>query len=145
MNRLRAGAVLRIPSSGEIAAVSPSEARDEVRRWRAPGLRRRGTSGCRPPAPGAAQRLCRERRFAAPTIRPKSPHCRIACASSKAQLNESKRMLELRNTELADLQAKLAASQQQPARAARADDPPVEQPAAAARSRRRRDARSHGT
>ena len=38
----------------------------------------------------------------------------------EGQLNESKRMLELRNTELADLQAKLAASQQQPARAARA-------------------------
>ena len=32
----------------------------------------------------------------------------------EGQLNESKRMLELRNTELADLQAKLAASQQAP-------------------------------
>src|SRR5205823_5977865 len=32
MNRLHAGAVLRIPSNGEIAAISPAEARDEVRR-----------------------------------------------------------------------------------------------------------------
>src|SRR6187455_1805799 len=32
MNRLHAGAVLRIPGSGELAAVSPAEARDEVRR-----------------------------------------------------------------------------------------------------------------
>ena len=32
MNRLRAGAVLRIPGGDEVAAVSPTEARDEVRR-----------------------------------------------------------------------------------------------------------------
>ena len=42
------------------------------------------------------------------------------------QLTESKRLLELRNTELADLQAKLAASQQRPA----AQTPAVETPAA---------------
>ena len=49
----------------------------------------------------------------------------------EGQLTESKRMLELRNTELADLQAKLAASQQRPApttQAPAAQTPAVEQP-----------------
>ena len=41
----------------------------------------------------------------------------------EGQLNESKRLLELRNTELADLQAKLAASQQAAGRAADARRP----------------------
>jgi len=49
----------------------------------------------------------------------------------EGQLTESKRMLELRNTELADLQAKLAASQQRPAPTAQtpaAQPPAAEQP-----------------
>ena len=47
----------------------------------------------------------------------------------EGQLTESKRMLELRNTELADLQAKLAASQQQPAAVQPVpEQTPVEQP-----------------
>jgi pilus assembly protein FimV len=49
----------------------------------------------------------------------------------EGQLTESKRLLELRNTELADLQAKLAASQQRAAPTTQvpaAQTPPVEQP-----------------
>src|SRR5215831_9752147 len=124
MNRLRAGAVLRIPSADEIAAVSPTEASAEVHRlagsWAA-------ASGA-----GHAGRL----RLVAPSD--------AASAGSGAgnsaevsdlqnrvhdlegQLAESKRMLELRNTELADLQAKLARSQQQAAAT-----PPVQAPPAA--------------
>ncbi len=124
MNRLRAGAVLRIPSGEEVAAVSPAEASGEVRRL----------AGSWASSAGAgAGRL----RLVAPT------DAATAAGSSGAdpaevsalrnrvndlegQLNESKRLLELRNTELADLQAKLAASQQQ----APAAQPEAETPAA---------------
>ena len=62
----------------------------------------------------------------------------------EGQLTESKRMLELRNTELADLQAKLAASQQQPRRRQPAPaSRRSEQPAAAARGRDARAGSHH--
>ena len=117
MNRLRAGAVLRIPSGDEIAAVSPAEASAEVR----PSRRLLG---------------CVRGRLFAGRLRLVPPSDASASAGSgtdnsaevsqlqgrvrelEGQLNESKRMLELRNTELADLQAKLAASQQQAAQPA---------------------------
>jgi len=124
MNRLRAGSVLRIPSGEEIAAVSPAEASGEVRRlagaWAA-------SSG----EPGAG-RL----RLVPPSDSAASPGASSGNAAEvdalqgrvrelEGELTESKRLLELRNTELADLQAKLAASQQQPVAAQPA---PVEQP-----------------
>jgi pilus assembly protein FimV len=133
MNRLRAGSVLRIPSSEEIAAVSPAEASGEVRRnagsWAEAG------------AASGAGRL----RLVPPSDSASSPGASSGNAAEvnalqgrvhelEGQLTESKRLLELRNTELADLQAKLAASQQQPAVAAQpapAQTPtqtPVEQP-----------------
>jgi pilus assembly protein FimV len=128
MNRLRAGSVLRIPSGEEIAAVSPSEASGEVRRlaggWAASG----GEQG--------AGRL----RLVPPSDSAASPGASSGNAAEvdalqgrvrdlEGQLTESKRLLELRNTELADLQAKLAASQQ-PAAAqpAPTQTPAVEQP-----------------
>ncbi len=110
MNRLRAGAVLRVPSGEEVAAISPAEASSEVRNaigsWAASsgaGAGRlrlvapsdsastAGTSGADPAEVSALRNRVNE---------------------LEGQLNESKRLLELRNTELADLQAKLAASQQ---------------------------------
>jgi pilus assembly protein FimV len=110
MNRLRAGSVLRIPSSDEIAAVSPSEASGEVRR-------NVGSYAGASAAAGAGRlRL----------VPPSEPGASAGSGSDNSaevselqgrvrdlegQLTESKRMLELRNTELADLQAKLAASQ----------------------------------
>jgi pilus assembly protein FimV len=130
MNRLRAGSVLRIPGSEEIAAVSPSEASAEVRRmagaWSASA------------AAGTGGRL----RLVPPSDSTGSPSSGAASNSAEvdtlqnrvreleSQLSESKRMLELRNTELADLQAKLAASQQAAAAAAQPvpSQTPVEQP-----------------
>ena len=125
MNRLRAGAVLRMPGSDEIAAVSPSEASGEVRRLAGSWAGSSGTSG--------AGRL----RLVPPSDSASSPGATAGNAAEvealqnrvnelEGQLTESKRMLELRNTELADLQAKLAASQQRPAPAAQ--PPVVEQP-----------------
>ena len=131
MNRLRAGSVLRIPSGEEIAAVSPAEASGEVRRlagaWAA-------SSG----EPGAG-RL----RLVPPSDSAASPGASSGNAAEvdalqgrvrelEGQLTESKRLLELRNTELADLQAKLAASQQQPAAAQPAPAPDASRTAAAA-------------
>jgi pilus assembly protein FimV len=127
MNRLRAGAVLRMPGSDEIAAVSPSEASGEVRRLAGSWAGTNGAAG--------TGRL----RLVPPSDSASSPGATPGNAAEvdalqnrvhelEGQLTESKRMLELRNTELADLQAKLAASQQRPAPAAQA--PAVEQPAA---------------
>ncbi|HEV7609926.1 MAG TPA: FimV/HubP family polar landmark protein [Steroidobacteraceae bacterium] len=129
MNRLRAGSVLRIPGSDEIAAVSPTEASGEVRRLAGGYSASSGTSG------GGRLRLV------PPSDSASNPGASAANSGQvdelqnrvrelEGQLNESKRMLELRNTELADLQAKLAASQQPPVAAQPAPtQTPVEQPA----------------
>ena len=130
MNRLRAGAVLRMPGSDEIAAVSPSEASGEVRRATGTWSASSGTAG------GGRLRLV------PPSDSASSPGATAGNAAEvealenrvrelEGQVTESKRMLELRNTELADLQAKLAASQQRPAPTSQvpaAQTPPVEQP-----------------
>jgi pilus assembly protein FimV len=122
MNRLRAGSLLRIPSGEEIAAVSPAEASSEVRRqagnW----------------TPSAAADGSGRLRLVPPSVGPGAGSSSAGAAEVdrlqgrvrelEDELTESKRLLELRNTELADLQAKLAASQQQAA----AQTPPVETP-----------------
>jgi pilus assembly protein FimV len=133
MNRLRAGAVLRIPSGEEIAAVSPSEANSEVRRLAGSWASSSGASG--------SGRL----RLVAPTDGVGSgtssgdnaevDRLQGRVRELEDQLTESKRLLELRNTELADLQAKLAASQQAPAQTPAVETPatqPAPQPEAAA-------------
>ncbi len=125
MNRLHAGAVLRIPSGSEIAAVSPSEARAEISRY-AGSWTSSGSSSGRlrlvPPSESAASAGSGTDNSAEVSA------LQNRVRELEGQVNESKRMLELRNTELADLQAKLAASQQ--AAAQPAPTPPVEQPAA---------------
>ena len=60
MNRLRAGAVLRMPGSDEIAAVSPSEASGEVRRLAGSWSAVEWYGRRRTPAAGAAERVCVE-------------------------------------------------------------------------------------
>jgi pilus assembly protein FimV len=121
MNRLRAGAVLRIPSSEEIAAVSPSEASAEVRRLAGGYAADAGSGSGRlrlvPPSESAGAAGS----GGASSAEVESLRGRVADLES--QLNESRRMLELRNTELADLQAKLAASQQAQPPAAQAPEP----------------------
>jgi pilus assembly protein FimV len=128
MNRLRAGSVLRIPSGEEVAAVSPSEASGEVRRLAG------GWSTSSNASAGGRLRLV------PPSDSAGSPGASSGNAAEvdalqgrvrelEGQLTESKRMLELRNSELADLQAKLAASQQQQPVAQPEPVPaPVEQP-----------------
>jgi pilus assembly protein FimV len=111
MNRLRAGAVLRIPSGDEVAAVSPSEASGEVRRLAGSWAASSGASGSGrlrlvPPSESSAGAGTSAADAA------EINNLRDRVRDLEGQVNESKRMLELRNTELANLQAKLAASQQ---------------------------------
>ena len=132
MNRLRAGAVLRLPGADEVAAVSPTEARDEIRRSVGSYAAASGESGAGrlrlvPPSGSASAGSGADNSAEVAQLQSR-------VRDLEGQLTESKRMLELRNTELADLQAKLAASQQQQA-AAPAVQPeptpaPVETPAA---------------
>jgi pilus assembly protein FimV len=125
MNRLRAGAVLRLPSSDEIAAVSPSEASAEVRRqagnWSPSSSEGSGRLRLVPPSDGPAVGA-----VSADSGEVNRLQGRVR--ELEDQLTESKRLLELRNTELADLQAKLAASQQRPPAQAQTETPPVETP-----------------
>jgi pilus assembly protein FimV len=127
MNRLRAGSVLRMPGGEEIAAVSPTEASGEVRRLAGAWAASSGASG--------TGRL----RLVPPSDSATSPGASAGSSADtdalqnrvrelEGQLTESRRLLELRNTELADLQAKLAASQQPAAAQPAPTQPPVESP-----------------
>ena len=132
MNVLRSGAVLRIPNASAAAAIAPSEASAEIRRqyasWRGaaapagsgtaePGRLRlvppsSETSGGASNAGGDAALQGRVREL-------------------EAQLQESRRLLEARNAELAQLQARLG-NQQAPAAATPPPAPQPAQPAATA-------------
>jgi pilus assembly protein FimV len=127
MNRLRAGAVLRIPSGDEVAAVSPSEASGEVRRLAGSWAASSGAAGSGrlrlvPPSESSASAGTSAADAA------EMSNLRERVTDLEGQLNESKRMLELRNTELANLQAKLAASQQSAQAAQQPATPPPAEP-----------------
>jgi pilus assembly protein FimV len=117
MNDLRAGAVLRVPDAGTLASESAAEAAAEVRRqgsiWRG-----RTTAAAPSPAPEGEGRL----RLVAPTgaAAPAGAAGAANAASAReteqlrgrltqleAELNNTKRLLELRNSELAELQRRL--------------------------------------
>ena len=131
MNVLRSGAVLRIPDNSDVAAISPAEASGEIRRqyaaWRSASAASGSTSS--PSEPGHL-------RLVTPT-ESGSPGTGASGAETKAlqgrvkelegQLNDTKRLLEMRNAELAQLQAKLE-STSKPTPAA----PPVQTPTQAA-------------
>jgi pilus assembly protein FimV len=126
MNRLRAGSVLRIPSGDEVAAVSPSEASGEVSRlagsWAASsGASANGRLRLVPPSEAGA------RPGTSTADAAEMGNLRDRVRDLEGQLNESKRMLELRSTELANLQQKLAESQQGAQTPAQQTPPPVAQ------------------
>ncbi|HVN46257.1 MAG TPA: FimV/HubP family polar landmark protein [Steroidobacteraceae bacterium] len=146
MNILHSGAVLRIPDAETAAAVSPSEAASEIRRqyaaWRGPSA----TGGESPAAeqPGRLK-LVTPSESASAGAAPGAAAGESAALQGRVkelegQLAESKRLLEMKDAELARMQAQLAAKQQgaQPAPApapspVAAPPPPaaVEQPPAA--------------
>jgi pilus assembly protein FimV len=146
MNVLHSGAVLRMPEGSEVSAVSPAAAATEIRRqyvaWR---------GGAAPEgAPTAKQ--SGQLHLVTPSDDSAAPATGSSASEVKAlkgrvhdlegQLSESKRLLDLKNSELADLQAKSAASSRgapaappaPPPAAAQtrtAPPPPVEEPPAA--------------
>ncbi|HET9389680.1 MAG TPA: FimV/HubP family polar landmark protein, partial [Steroidobacteraceae bacterium] len=133
MNLMRSGAVLRIPESSQVAGISPSEAGQEIRRqyaaWRS------STPAASEPSTSEQGRL----RLVTP-----SETAAAGAGNSGAQvqalqgrvkdlegqLSESKRLLELRNAELAKLQAQLAAKSSPPAAAPAPEAAPAPAPAA---------------
>jgi pilus assembly protein FimV len=145
MNVLRSGAVLRIPENSEVSAVSPVTAATEIRRqyaaWRGAAAPEGGSSGKGPgqlrlvtPAEPASAGTS----GAASSGEVKALQGRVH--DLEGQLSESKRLLEMRNAELAALQSRLAAAKappaaSQPAAAAPAPQaatpPPAAQPPAA--------------
>jgi pilus assembly protein FimV len=112
MNRLRAGAVLRVPAADELSAIAPAVASAEVRRQ---------VGSFRPSASSGSGRL----RLVTPTEVSGEPvssgsnaveveALRSRVRDLEGELTESKRLLELRNAELADLQKKLGAAAGEP-------------------------------
>jgi pilus assembly protein FimV len=134
MNLMRSGAVLRMPDAAAVSAVSATQASAEIRRQYA-AWRGTGAGASQTPAAGEPGHL----RLVSPT-EPGGTATGTDTAQVKAlqgrvqdlegQLSEQKRLLEMRNAELADLQQKLAAKQG--AKAPAAEPPPAPAPAPAA-------------
>jgi pilus assembly protein FimV len=135
MNVLHAGAVLRIPDADTAAAVSPSEASSEIRRQYAAW---RGTPAA--PSESAAAEQPGRLKLVTPSESPSAGAAPGASAGESAALQgrvrdlegklaESKRLLEMKDAELARMQAQLAAKQSPPPAAV---PPPAEPPHAAA-------------
>jgi pilus assembly protein FimV len=117
MNQLRAGAVLRVPDEATLAAIPVAEARAEVRRQYAAW---RGSAAATAPATEAERlRLVPADgtpagvTSAAPGAVDAAAAAEVASLQSRVRqlesdLAESRRLIELRNAELAQLQARLA-------------------------------------
>jgi pilus assembly protein FimV len=128
MNLLRTGAVLRIPDAATVSAVSPSDASSEIRRQYAAW---RGTTG-EAAAPAAQQpgrlKLVTPSEGAAGST-PGAQSGDVSALQSRVhdlegQLAEQKRLLDLKNAELARMQSQLAQKQ------GTAATPPAEPPTA---------------
>ncbi len=107
INRLRAGAILRVPAADELSVIAPAEARAEINRqtaeWRAAG------GG----APSGQLRLVTPDEGVADvgTGQPEtSGRVESQINSLERDIREQQRLLELRNQELAQLQRNLADS-----------------------------------
>ena len=132
MNLLRSGAVLRIPDGSEVAAISPAQATSEIRRqyaaWRSNAPASASSNG---PEPGRLRLVTPTESGSAGAggAGPDTQALQGRVKDLESQLSESKRLLELRNQELAQLQAKLEKSRA----AAPAPEPtPAAPPAATA-------------
>jgi pilus assembly protein FimV len=131
MNMMRSGAVLRIPDSSAVAAISPGEAGAEIRRqwaaWRSgPGAAGTGASEpdrgqlrlVTPAEPGAAG-------ADSGATNAQNTQLQGRVRELQAQLDESRRLLELKNAEVAQLQARLSSQQSAPAATPPAAEPPA--------------------
>ncbi|HRP36147.1 MAG TPA: FimV/HubP family polar landmark protein, partial [Gammaproteobacteria bacterium] len=130
INRLRAGAILRVPSRSEMAATSGGEATAEVRRqneaWRgaaAPVAERRlelAPPADTPPSAPAADPV---RDATSP-----SPALAEAVDELRGELAETRRLMEVKDAEIAALQARLAELEEEGVPVAELPIAPVERP-----------------
>jgi pilus assembly protein FimV len=125
INLLRSGSVLRVPDADAIAALNQKEAMSEVHRqmdaWRSTGGAAAPTSGhLRLVTPGSGTGGASGKGESAANAEAQALRDRVKDLES--QLSESKRLIDIRNAELAALQRKLGVP---------ATKPPVEQPPAA--------------
>jgi pilus assembly protein FimV len=138
INRLRAGTILRVPSRQQMAATAGREATAEVRRqtdaWRAaapvaaPVERRLELAPpaevARPPAP-----VTDPVRDPAAPAEP-APELLAAVQELRSELAETRRLMEVKDAEIAALQARLADLEAEPVPVAPPPAPPVDAPAA---------------
>jgi pilus assembly protein FimV len=151
MNLLRTGAVLRIPDASSVSSVSPTEATAEIRRQNAAW---RSSAGA--PAEAASSsaqpgrlKLVTPAQNAAAGASPGAQSAEVSTLQNRVhdlegQLAEQKRLVDLKNQDLARMQAQLAAKQAAqgapaaatppapPPQAAQPPAPPAEQPPTAA-------------
>lgn len=128
INQLRAGAILRIPADAEFGTIGTGEANAEVRRQYAEWRASRGLAGEGAALADARLRLVTPEQGgegAAPstTTGAESQALRDRVAQLESQLEESRRAIELRDRELAQLQQQLG---QQPAMPAPAPETTAE-------------------
>jgi pilus assembly protein FimV len=138
MNVLRTGAVLRIPDAATVETISTSEAAAEIHRQYAAW---RGAAGGGTETPGAQPgrlKLVTPSESASAGAAPgAAPSGEVSALQGRVQelegqLAESKRLLEMKNAELARMQAQLAAKQNPASAAAPPSAPPEAPPAAVA-------------
>lgn len=130
MNELRAGAQLALPAEADVAAVAPGAAISEVSQQYQAWARTRSTAG------GEGQlRLVPPQDAPAPTAAagtaaaPAAGGLQQRVTELERQLTESQRLLELRNAELARLQAQVSGRAPAAPPAPPAAQPPVPTPA----------------
>jgi pilus assembly protein FimV len=110
MNLLRSGAVLRIPENADVSAISPSEANGEIRRQYAAWRSSTPAAGSSPAAEPGHLRLVTPTESGSAGVSGSNADTKALQGRVKdleGQLSESKRLLELRNAELARLQAQV--------------------------------------
>ena len=128
MNLLRSGAVLRIPEGAAAAGISSADANAEIRRQYAAW---RGAAGSTPAGeqPGRLHLLTPSQAAAAGATpkgqagEPSQLQSRVT--ELEGQVAEQKRLLEMKNADLARLQAQLAQKQGKPAAVESAAPPPA--------------------
>ena len=130
MNILRTGAVLRMPDNATVSAISPSSAATEIRRqyaaWRG-GEGAGSASSASSGKNGQLHLVTPSDDSVGPATGANSGEVKVLQGKVhdlEGQLSESKRLLEMRNAELADLQTKLQSKNGAPP-AAEPAPPPV--------------------
>ncbi len=128
INVLRRGAVLRVPDADQIAALNQKEAMSEVHRqmdaWRSAGGTAAASSGhLRLVTPGAGGESAGSGNSSAANAEAQALKDRVK--DLEGQLAESKRLIDIRNSELAALQHKLGVPATTPPPAQTVAPPPV--------------------